>query len=79
MNLFDIIGGRTLQIRDPQGAVLWEGVAEDGSIRADLVGLVWDLTYTDGTPVYHFRGSEAVDVPAGGVFTMSGDLRLSRF
>lgn len=78
-NLFDVIGDQTLQIRDETGRVLWEGVAVDGAIHAEMEGWVWDLTTTDGRVIYRFRDQESVLVPPGGSFNMSGDLRFSGF
>lgn len=60
-NLLDRLPpGQVVQLRDPNGEILWDGIPDDGEIRATLVrtGVIATLNLPDGQPLYTFTGRE---------------------
>jgi hypothetical protein len=64
INLFDMLDpDQAVQLRDPEGNVLWEGLSDNGRITAVITfdeGVVSVLTLTDGTEIYKFDAVQLV-------------------
>jgi hypothetical protein len=57
MNIFENLQGQILQLRDPEGLVLWAGLPAERRLVATLAqdGVILTLTLSDGTPLFKFR------------------------